>query len=85
MEEIKELVRENIYVIISDLLLSGISVTSHQSILCKVLTHAGFFFNLPPIFRLTSTDKIVLEPSRKTSEKSTISYECHHTEVEEIE
>jgi hypothetical protein len=82
--QIKELVRENIYVTISDLLLRGISVRSHQSILRKIFPHAGFFKNLSLICRLTSTVKILFEPSRKTSEKSTVSYECHHTEVEEI-
>lgn len=44
--QIKEHVHENIYVTISDLLLRGISVRSRQSILHKILTHAGFFKNL---------------------------------------
>lgn len=85
MAQIEELVHENIYDTISDLLLRWLSWWHHTTaFLLKILTHAGFVKNLSLICRLTSTAKIVLEPSRKTSEKSTISDECHHTEVEEI-
>jgi len=43
-----------------------------------------FFKNLSLIYRLTSTGKIVMEPSRKTLEKSSVSSEYDHTKVEEI-